>query len=383
MKSTNKLTLDKKKLTYNYIKLNKLHQIIYFDIFKAYDNVNIEILFNFIINDNKISPEFKKLALQEYFDIKNYVMRIGTEILYRKIGLAQGSLLSPSLFNYYLSRILEDGEIERYLIDKNIKPLIYADNVIIILNDFFSDEYVKDIIKTFENVLAKYYMKFDKPKILKFDKIAYPLCDIAYFPNIKNALRILGIEFYIHLDALCINYNPMKFEILPIKPTSFYRAIKHIKKYYLGKFNFYNEFLKIADNTNNLSNEYKVWFIDKIELWIRKHCVLIKIPENMINRIIFNEDMYPKYNYYSFWVSTFTSEFEDKILERYRKLCLNIVINEGLVNTLNAIKFILYGKTITIKSYSEMIKSLKLLDDIYFGIKTRRNLYEYVCFNNI
>ena len=396
MKKTNKLILDKSTLTYTYTKLDKFYQIIYFDIYKAYDNVNIDTLFNFIMKDDKITPEFKNLALQEYFDIKNYCMKIGSEILNRKIGLAQGSLLSPSLFNYYISKILENYNIQRYLMDENINLYIYADNVILLLKDNFSDTYIEDIINSFKYTLGQYNMKFDKPNILKFNKVAIPICDIGNFPNIGDTLRILGIEFYIHNRSLCINYSKMLFNFIPIKCIPFYKAIKHIRKFYLGKFNFYYKFLEIF--AINISKEYKDWFIERIISFLKKTCIIIKINKEIIEKIMFStyeeNNLESKENpfkinldkcciYYSYWAASFENNFKDKILYRYYNLCKETYKSTGFIDAKDAINYILYENKYKILNGMKYYKTLEILDDIYFGIKTKRNLYENVLFNNL
>ena len=384
MKIQDKKKLSLNKLEYNYTNLTNTHILIYFDLNKAYDNVNIDLLNDLIANDSEINPELKRLWIPEYFAIKNYILSIGSKILYRKIGLAQGSSLSPMLFNYYVSKILETNALYRYINDPNIKTYIYADNILILTNKEYSAEYINDMIEAYTFACAQFNLSFNNPIVKRFTKVGIPICDLEKFPNIKETFKILGIEFYITNNSLCINYYPMIFNIKRINCCSFYIAIKYIKKYHLPKFNYYFKFIKCINNIQ--AEAYKTWFIDKINNWIKNVAIIYKLPNNCIDNIFFHADedpLHDQYNYYSFWVGKFAHKFDDPILDKYKVLCDEIHKNK-FIDAIDMIEFIYYDKVYNsdVRKYPA-IKSLKTLDDIYFGLKTKRNLYENVIYSNL
>ena len=384
MKIQDKKKLSLNKLEYNFTNLTNTHILIYFDLNKAYDNVNIDLLNDLIANDPEINPELKRLWIPEYFAIKNYILSIGSKILYRKIGLAQGSSLSPMLFNYYISKILEVNALYRYINDPNIKTYIYADNILILTNKEYSIEYINDMIDAYTFACAQFNLSFNNPIIKRFTKVGIPICDLDVFPNIKDTFKILGIEFYIINNSLCINYYPMIFNIKRINCCSFYIAIKYIKKYHLPKFNYYFKFIKCINNIQ--AEAYKTWFIDKINNWIKNVAIIYKLPNDCIENIFFHSDedsLHDQYNYYSFWVGNFVHKFDDPILDKYKILCDEIHKNK-FIDTVNMIEFIYHGKIYNSDFRKHpAIKSLKTLDDIYFGLKTKRNLYENVIYSNL
>ena len=243
------------------------------------------MLNDLIANDPEINPELKRLWIPEYFAIKNYILSIGSKILYRKIGLAQGSSLSPMLFNYYISKILEANALYRYINDPNIKTYIYADNILILTNKEYSIEYINDMIDAYTFACAQFNLSFNNPIIKRFTKVGIPICDLDVFPNIKDTFKILGIEFYIINNSLCINYYPMIFNIKRINCCSFYIAIKYIKKYHLPKFNYYFKFIKCINNIQ--AEAYKTWFIDKINNWIKNVAIIYKLPNDCIENKVF------------------------------------------------------------------------------------------------
>ena len=384
MKIQDKKKLSSNKLEYNFTNLTNTHILIYFDLNKAYDNVNIDLLNDLIANDPEISPELKRLWIPEYFAIKNYILSIGSKILYRKIGLAQGSSISPMLFNYYVSKILETNALYRYINDPNIKTYIYADNILILTNKEYSVEYINDMIAAYTFACAQFNLSFNNPIIKRFTKVGIPICDLEVFPNIKDTFKILGIEFYIINNSLCINYYPMIFNIKRINCCSFHIAIKYIKKYHLPKFNYYFKFIKCINNTQ--AEAYKKWFIDKINNWIKNVAIIYKLPNNCIENILFHSEEDPlhnQYNYYSFWVGNFSHKFDDPILDKYKILCDEIHKNK-FIDIFDMIEFIYHDKKYNsdFRKYPA-IKSLKALDDIYFGLKTKRNLYENVIYSNL
>ena len=82
--------------------------IVFFDIKTAYDSVVRDILYSkmkeFKINDN--------IILTVKYMLDNFKLKFGRSIINTTRGLAQGSTLSPILFNiYYLLNLLEKSGI--------------------------------------------------------------------------------------------------------------------------------------------------------------------------------------------------------------------------------------------------------------------------------
>ena len=104
--------------------------ILTFDIYKAYDNVDLDTLDNlmdYYCSDLDVLAEWKN----QLMDMKMLNMSISGQMLYRTKGVPQGSELAPFLFNFFTTCIL-------YAIDSlgiSSKILIYADNWILINND--------------------------------------------------------------------------------------------------------------------------------------------------------------------------------------------------------------------------------------------------------
>lgn len=102
--------------------------IIFLDITAAYDNVNIYKLYNKLIEAN-ISPNMANiifnLLLERQLYIKNGNTLIGPNLTSR--GVAQGSPLSPLLFNVYTKSL-------HTVFDQEITTIQYADDMALVLS---------------------------------------------------------------------------------------------------------------------------------------------------------------------------------------------------------------------------------------------------------
>ena len=76
------------------------------DLQKAYDSVDRELLFRILRGRAKNEMERHLLSLIEELH-RTSLIEVGTSTLVAEMGLPQGSVLSPLLFNIYLEEALQ------------------------------------------------------------------------------------------------------------------------------------------------------------------------------------------------------------------------------------------------------------------------------------
>ena len=76
------------------------------DLQKAYDSVDRELLFRILRDRAKNEMEGHLLSLIEELH-RTSLIEVGTSALVAEMGLPQGSVLSPLLFNIYLEEALK------------------------------------------------------------------------------------------------------------------------------------------------------------------------------------------------------------------------------------------------------------------------------------
>ena len=76
------------------------------DLQKAYDSVDRELLFKILRSRAKNDTEEHLLSLIEELH-RTSLIEVGTSTLVAEMGLPQGSVLSPLLFNIYLEEALK------------------------------------------------------------------------------------------------------------------------------------------------------------------------------------------------------------------------------------------------------------------------------------
>ena len=78
------------------------------DLQKAYDSVDRELLFRILRSRAKNDAEGHLLSLMEEL-YRSSLIEVGTSTLVAEMGLPQGSVLSPLLFNIYLEEALKNS----------------------------------------------------------------------------------------------------------------------------------------------------------------------------------------------------------------------------------------------------------------------------------
>ena len=80
--------------------------LVFFDFSKAYDTISLPILIEKLKRFNMSRNYIKLIKNMQY----NFKFKIGKEIIVIKRDLIQGSVLSPLLFNIYLTDLLKEYE---------------------------------------------------------------------------------------------------------------------------------------------------------------------------------------------------------------------------------------------------------------------------------
>jgi len=100
---------------------------------KAYDSVDREILFRILRRRSKNSNESSLISLIEKLH-RDSVIEVGSSSLNAEMGLPQGSILSPVLFNIYLEEALNSSEKLRQ-VRKRGDLLAFADDMLVMTSD--------------------------------------------------------------------------------------------------------------------------------------------------------------------------------------------------------------------------------------------------------
>ena len=298
---------------------NKPTIFIYsFDIWKAYDHIQLEQLDNLItINcDNlEILAEWKN----QLKDMQLLDMDIYGHSISRNIGVPQGGELSPFLFNFVTTCVLK--ELDTLNLTSEIK--IYADNWMLF-------NVSKELLDKDYNIILAYLAKYnffvkEKPIYWEFketianDKKLDPILD-----DTANKSKLLGLEFRNKDQKLELNVKEATFPIRKIRASDPHSIILDIKKYYLPKFRYYYNMINIWDA--NQGRIYKMWFRKAIKEYIQWAAVIVKVPNELLNDLI-NGSEDRRSNYYWFYAATFNTPFKNpdpykrKLLERWRALC--------------------------------------------------------------
>ena len=313
---------------------NEVHMII-FDIIKAYDYVNLEMLNQLILskcNDTEVLLEWKH-QLQDMFMIN---MNVSGIKINRTRGVPQGSELSPFLFNFITSCMLE--EIDKVLLDTKIN--IYADNWII-LNDNF-----ENLIKDYTNILDiidKFGFKINKneAKSLDFNTMLVGQMNPTFKDGDK--VKFLGIPFVNSNNTIQIDIKKCTFTINESQSMDPHAAMLYIKKYYNPKFLYNYEILKIWDAAD--ARLYLEWYRKELQVKLKKIAVIKKVPKILIENLINgNEDK--RSNYYWYYIDhihelkTDNNPYADAMLLRWAELAVYIKRYDEYVGIHSLINFI-------------------------------------------
>ena len=134
---------------------------------KAYDSVDREILFRILRRRSKNSNESSLISLIEQLH-RDSVIEVGSSSLNAEMGLPQGSILSPVLFNIYLEEALNSSEKLKQ-VSKRGDLLAFADDTLVMTSDKGELEIiVNEIFSLSEN----YNLRLNKKKseILTLEK---------------------------------------------------------------------------------------------------------------------------------------------------------------------------------------------------------------------
>lgn len=318
--------------------------IIVADIVKAYDNVDLTILDNFLcqkINDPLVALQWK----DELADLKTININVNGEIIQRTKGLPQGSKLGPLLFNMYTEYIL--STISNIIENYNAKLFIYADNWAILLTastyldalEFYNSINAKlqNVGMTFEipeTLISRVDRKDDFPSIPNSN---WPLeritKELQNFNKDMESHKLLGwpLVFYKINNEFCVSFkgSELLFELDHIYSYYWKDAIQFWIIRIISKFKYkyegiyYSGFAKLAAL-------YRLWFVKTSYFWLKKYLLSFEVSYEFI---------YDNLNgihkpYIEYWRK---SKINEPIVGKYDKLIrLQNIANHLLDNNLYA-----------------------------------------------
>ena len=258
--------------------------LIILDVYKAYDFVNLDLLDNWIRKDKNFTIYELKEWEDELQDLKALNFNVSGQIIKRTRGLPQGSELSPILFNYYMSRILEMNEIDYILREAYVT--IYADNIFIVVRNK-NLEYCKNLILQLTDEFMKYNFSFNADDI-RIERINGYCC----FKNIRNynklenvdSFKILGVKFHNINNKLVINPDNAMEELICKHSNIPYKMVKIAKRYIVPKYRFYYNSFKIISDM--LAENYNAWFKKEFRKWLKVAIISNKISDDFIDYIL-------------------------------------------------------------------------------------------------
>jgi len=350
--------------------------VSYNDIYKAYDNVQQNIMRDVI---NKFDIAQKKDWNDLLSDYNNLNMQVGNTTIKRTVGIPQGAKLAPIMFNMYVEDAMQGID---YSAD-----FIYADNMILFesnvksmtqkitkiknklqsVNLTFKDEFNSFNYKSTDMIATK--EQHDKINAIKInEKQENPIKDLP-------TERILG--FYLKSDKgnLTIDIdksiNECNFAV-PVGPP--YKMLNYYKQRILPKIRF---------NLQHIN-----YHIDQInKYYIKKMCINYYLPNEFYNQNF----KVKKSNYWAKFLSLFVgrSKLHMKLfgqnqqhIDRWTLLCY--LSEDYYLSGYQATKFVFYGDANIVKgnlTKTQIKHNVKLLDTIYFAIVRKFNynkIYEIV-----
>ena len=174
------------------------------DFSKAYDTVWREALYYKLIT-NEISGNFLDVIMSIY---KNYRLQIKlpeglTEPIETNVGLKQGCVLSPLLFNFYINdlpAVFSNQECDPITIyNENLNCLMYADDLVLLST---TAEGLQNCLNKLGDYCQKWKLRvnIDKTKIVVFNKGGKLLKKYSFRFNMKElemvkSYKYLGIIF--------------------------------------------------------------------------------------------------------------------------------------------------------------------------------------------
>lgn len=394
LKTSNKLDIN--IITNLKANLSKDTTLIALDIYKCYDNIDLTILNNMILNDANFDEIAKREWIDTLLDLYALNYDLNGKVIYRTKGIPQGSILAPFICNYYISRIINQPHYQQFI--KELKITIYADNIFIVCKEK-SDQEIEDIITNFKILFDLFKLKFNKPQIVKFNKIIS--CTNTNYINDESKaknIKILGLPLINYENTITVDLKKIKFKFIEPISQPGYKAVKRIRKYIIPKYNFYRKIISNWTNDNTKEN-YTRWFKINLREFLQKSIINVKFSDIFINYIIDKNSIniqevikWLDYNgrFYSYWLQSYDDFKPDeannyKIINTIKKLGENLLQNQKKFNR-NTIYKILkentpvsefktwpneYGKEDS-PNYRETFKAL---DHIYFTYITKQNIF--------
>uniref|UniRef100_A0A6M2DJW2 Putative rna-directed dna polymerase from mobile element jockey-like isoform x3 n=1 Tax=Xenopsylla cheopis TaxID=163159 RepID=A0A6M2DJW2_XENCH len=179
--------------------LNKYLLLLTMDIEKAYDNIDHNILELKLIRAKvplSLTKVIMKLVSMRHLYIRSSSGVVGPRYVHQ--GIAQGSILSPLLFNIYTMDLIKDSE-------SNVKTIQYADDIYLYTSRSSLDDCISDLStdvqeKSFWFQINKMNLSHSKNLAIVFTRHRAPIHPshliFGHFKFlIQKEIKILGVHF--------------------------------------------------------------------------------------------------------------------------------------------------------------------------------------------
>ena len=181
---------------------------VFIDLTKAYDSIQRRLLWD-KLSDIGIGGKISRAIKSMYANVQSCVRINGicTDFFEVNLGLKQGCLLSPLLFNFYINDLVDNLKFLDLGVNidgEKVSVLLYADDIVLLSENENDMQRLLDVISEWCND-NKIHISRDKSKVVHFRNPSTPLsryifhCDNNQL-DFAPSYQYLGLLFTEHLD---------------------------------------------------------------------------------------------------------------------------------------------------------------------------------------